>query len=129
MANGKKSAAIREMVALSIASGRTVKDAAISNNVSIRAVAHWLKHDPPFVQRVDSLRADMISRAAGRIANDMTSAAKTLRKLLRDPDSRVRLGAARAVLENGVRLRENTVLEARIVELEKAAAARKEKRP
>jgi hypothetical protein len=129
MSQGKKSAAIREMVALAIASGRTVKDAAITNGVSIRAVADWLRFDPRFVEQIDQLRSGMISSAAGRIANDMTSAAKTLRKLLNDPDSRVQLGAARAVLENGVRLRENTILEARIAELEKAAAARKEKRP
>jgi hypothetical protein len=127
MSHGKKSAAIRELVALSLASGRTIVDAARANNVCIRTVAHWLKHDPAFVRQVDQLRADMISRAAGRIANDMTSAAKTLRKLLRDPDSRVRLGAARAVLENGVKLRESAVLEQRIAELEKLAAARKEK--
>jgi hypothetical protein len=129
MAQGKKSAAIRELVALSIASGRTVKDAATSNNVSIRAVANWLKVDPSFVRQIDQFRADMVSRAAGRIANDMTSAAKTLRKLLQDPDSRVRLGAARAVLENGVRLRDATVLEARLAEVEKTLAAQREKRP
>jgi hypothetical protein len=129
MAQGKKSAAIREIVALSLAAGRTVKDAATTNNVSVRTVADWLRYDANFVQAVDSLRADMISSAAGRIAHDMTSAAKTLRKLLRDPDSRVQLGAARAVLENGVRLRENTILEARIAELERLAAERKEKKP
>jgi transposase-like protein len=128
MATGRKSEAKREAVALSLASGQTAKAAAAACGVSERTIGNWL-NESSFVQRVDSLRADMVSRAAGRIADDMTRAAKTLRKLLSDPDSRVRLGAARAVLENGVRLREATILEARVAELEKAAAARKGTRP
>jgi hypothetical protein len=82
-----------------------------------------------FAQRVDQLRGDMVSRASGRLADDMTRAAKTLRRLLSATSASVRLGAARTILETAAKLRETTVLEQRLRALEEQAARRKEKRP
>jgi hypothetical protein len=48
----------------------------------------------------------------------LTEAADTLRALLRAKSRSVRLGAARAILELGTRLRESVELEQRIAALE-----------
>jgi hypothetical protein len=52
----------------------------------------------------------------------MTAAAATLRKLLKAEAETVRLGAARALLELGTKLRESAELEERLRALEEKAA-------
>jgi HEAT repeat protein len=52
------------------------------------------------------------------MTDGMTEAADQLRQLLAAESESVRLGAARALLELGVRLRESVDLEARIAALE-----------
>src|SRR5262249_46637746 len=80
--------------------------------------AHRRLADAAFARRVTELRGEMVSRAVGRMARGMTSAANTLLALLGAADERVRLGAARAVLELGGKMREATELEARLLALE-----------
>src|SRR5262249_20615884 len=79
----------------------------------------WTRmQDPAFKERVSSLRAEMVSRAVGRLSEAMGEAADTLRALLTDPDAKVRLGAARSVCELAGKLRERKDLDRRIAELE-----------
>jgi hypothetical protein len=75
--------------------------------------------DPDFRQRVDELRTEMVGRALGRLADGMTDAADTLRALLRAEGESVRLGAARALLELGAKLRESVELASKLEELER----------
>ena len=82
--------------------------------------------DPDFRQRVAALRSEMIGRAMGSMADAMSDAAAGLRGLLAAESESVRLGACRAILELGVRLREAVELETRIVALEQREAARSE---
>jgi HEAT repeat protein len=67
----------------------------------------------------------MLAQALGRIADGMSEAATTLRKLLKAKSESVRLSACRALLELGVKLRESVELEERFVELERRAELKK----
>jgi hypothetical protein len=107
-------------LAAALAAGKTVADAAAAAHVSERTAYRRLA-DPGFRCRVTELRAGMVERALGRTADGMASAARTLRRLLRSDSDSVRLGAARALLELGVKLRETVDLEQRLAALEAAA--------
>jgi len=67
---------------------------------------------------VIELRAEMVQRALGRMAERMTEAADVLGELLRAKDDRVRLGAARACLDLSIKLRETVDNEERLQALE-----------
>jgi hypothetical protein len=111
-----------EALALALASGQTVRDAAAAAGVAERtATRRWA--DAAFRRRVAELRGDMVGRALGRMADGMTEAADVLRALLAaDTPPAVRLGAARSLLELGVKLREAVELEARLTSLEEQFA-------
>jgi hypothetical protein len=82
--------------------------------------------DPAFRRRVGELRAEMVQRALGRMADGMAEAADVLRQLLAaGTPATVRLGACRALLELGVKLRESVELEARLGALEDEAHVRR----
>jgi hypothetical protein len=102
---------------LALAAGRTVRDAALAAGVGERTATRRVA-DPAFRRRVAELRAEMVGRALGRMADGMTEAADTLRLLLAARGESVRLGAARALLELGAKLRESVELEQRILALE-----------
>jgi hypothetical protein len=106
---------------LALASGQTVRDAAqlagIGERTATRRVA-----DPDFRRRVAELRGEMVARAMGRLADASVTAVETLRSLLAAEGESPRLGAAKAILELGTKLRENVELEQRLVTLEKAFA-------
>jgi hypothetical protein len=71
------------------------------------------------------MRERMIRRGLGILSRSLAGAAMTLRQLLKSDKPAVRLGAARAMFELHVRVREATEFEARIVELERRAAVAK----
>lgn len=114
--SGRKNADTALVAAL--ASGATVEAAASLAGVSERTVYRRLE-DPDFKKRATEARAEMIEQAVGKLAQLSAAAASTLGVLLgpATPPS-TRLGAARAVLELGARLREGEDLEKRISELE-----------
>ena len=109
----------QEAVALALASGQSIREAAASCDVGERTVKRWLTR-PTFRRRVGELRGDMVDRALGRLADGMTEAADVLRQLLAAEGESVRLGAARSLLELGVKLRESVELESRLAALEAA---------
>jgi hypothetical protein len=72
---------------------------------------------------LQALRGDMVSRTAGTLTAAAIEAVRTLLELQKSSTSdAVRLGAARAVLEMGMKVRESADLEERLAALEKAAA-------
>jgi hypothetical protein len=111
-----------ESLALAVAGGQTLRDAATVAGVSERtATRRWA--DAAFRRRVAELRADMVVRSVGRLADGMAEAADVLRALLTPgTPPAVRLGAARSLLELGVKLRESVEIEERLAALEAAAA-------
>lgn len=102
---------------LALASGQTVRDAARTAGVGERTATRRLA-DPAFARQVDALRAEMVRRALGKMADGMAEAADTLRQLLRAESESVRLGACRAALELSVKLREAVEFEQRLAAVE-----------
>jgi len=101
-----------------LAGGATVAEAAKTAGVSERTAFRRLQ-DPAFRQRLETARQEMVERASAMLAEMGTQAAATLRALLEPTvPPTVRLGAARAALELGARLRENEELARRLTELE-----------
>jgi hypothetical protein len=113
--NGRRNA--DEALALALARGQTSRDAAASAGVAERT-AYRRRADGAFRRRVVELRAEMVAMALGKMADSMTDAAGTLRQLLNPESESVRLGACRAILELGVKLREAVDHEERLQALE-----------
>jgi hypothetical protein len=111
----------REAAVLAIACGETVAAAARKANVAERTLYRW-RSDDGFRRDVNQARAEMFSRALGCMAEGIVSGALTLRQLcLKGKSESVRLGAARALIELGSKLRENVELEQRLSALERQA--------
>src|SRR5262245_4600726 len=109
----------QEAAALALAKGCSETEAARESGAGERTISTWKATDPACRARVQALRAEMTSRALGRLVEGMASAADTLGYLSRKAKSeQVRLGAARALLELALKVRETTELEARIAALE-----------
>jgi hypothetical protein len=112
-----------DALALALASGKTITEAAAAADLSRRTATRQVA-DPDFRRRVAALRAEMVARALGKMADGMTDAVDTLRALLNAEGESVRLGAARSILELGNKLREAVELEERLAEVERLVAER-----
>ncbi len=77
-----------------------------------------LAEDPAFRRRVDAIRTDLFGLAVGRLSQLAGKAADALAGLLEARNEAVRLQAAKAVLECGMRLREALDLARRVEEIE-----------
>lgn len=105
-----------------LAMGKTVEEAAKAAGVS-PATAFRRLQEPTFKAEVGRLRSAMLERALGTLSEASTLAAMTLSDLASGAESEtVRLGAAKAVLEIGTRLREHVDFDERIAALERNAA-------
>jgi hypothetical protein len=85
--------------------------------------------DPAFRARVNALRNEMISEVVGRLVYAATAAVRTLEALLTARSDTATLGAAKAILELGVRLRESTEMAQRIEELERVTREQRQNEP
>jgi hypothetical protein len=101
-----------------LACGATVESAARSANVSPATVYRRL-NDPEFCRQLQEIRGDMVQRASGMLTASGLESVKTLLALQNESTpAAVRLGAARAVLEFGIKVREVADLERRLRALE-----------
>jgi hypothetical protein len=108
-----------DVLLLSLACGATVDAAAAKAGVSSATVYRRLNEEN-FQLRLRDLRADMVQRTGGMLTAAAGEAVKTLLALQKETiASSTRLGAARAVLELGMKVREVAELEQRLVALEK----------
>jgi hypothetical protein len=125
-ANGRESGPLspkQEAAALALARGCTLHGAAEESGAGERTIRTWTATVPAFTRHIAQLRAEMTSLALGRMVEGMASAADTLGYLCRRGKSeQVRLGAARALIELGTKLRETVELEERIAALEAGAS-------
>ena len=111
---------------LALACGASVDQAARQCGLNSRTVYRRLA-EADFRRRLQALRGDMVSRTAGTLTAAAGEAVRTLLELLKSTASAaVRLGAARAVLEIGMKVREAADLEERLAALEENAAARQD---
>lgn len=104
---------------LALACGGTVEQAARQTKLSERTVYRRLQ-DPEFRRQLHSIRDDMVQRSAGMLTAAALEAVRTLLALqsATTPPA-VRLGAARAILEIGMHVREVSDLAERMAELER----------
>lgn len=116
-ANGSK----KESVAIALASGLSVRKTACQCKIGARTIHRWLE-DRRFQQKVSAFRSDMFDRAVGRLSRISGKAATVLNRLLDSKDERIRLSAAKTVLESGMKAREFFELSERIDALEKLTA-------
>jgi type II secretory pathway component PulF len=107
-----------EVLLTALACGATVDNAAHSAGMSARTVHRRLK-EPVFQERLQQVHTDMLRRTAGMLTAAGLESVKTLITLQQttNPGS-VRLGAARSVLEMGVKVREASELAQRLAALE-----------
>ena len=112
-----------EAFLIALACGATVENAAHSAGLGRRTAQKRIA-DPEFRRRLQEIRADMVQRAAATLTAAAMEAVKTL-LALQQPNvaAATRLGAARAILELGIKLRESGDLEERLVTLEKMLAS------
>jgi hypothetical protein len=103
--------------------GATVESAARQAGVSERTARRRLK-DPAFQQQLQALRADLNQRTAGALTAAATEAVRTLLELLKaSAPPAVRLGAARSILDIGIKLQESAHFEGRLSALEQQLGA------
>lgn len=111
-----------DQLLLALACGATVEAAARQCGISERTVYHRLE-DPEFKKRLDKVRADMVERSSGMLTAAAGEAVRTLLALQKETTpAAVRLGAARAILEVGIKVRQLVELETRMAELEAMVA-------
>jgi hypothetical protein len=117
VAAGRKRKAEAELVA-ALACGASAESAAQRAGVSLRTVFRRLA-DPAFRAQVDAMRAELVRRSTDLFTAAGLSSIKTLMKLQESAESEaVQLGAARAIMEWGCKLREKTEATARIAVVE-----------
>lgn len=107
-----------DQLALALASGQNVPQAAKSAEISERTAFRRLK-EPEFLARVRQARLDMWERAVGQLTDASNLAVETLVALLGESNApSIRLRAASQILVSGPKLLEQTELVARIDLLE-----------
>jgi hypothetical protein len=110
---------LEHQLLLALACGASVEVAAQKLGISESTIRRRLR-DPKFAARLTQMRADMALRVADQLTAASTEGARTMVELMKpaNPPS-VRLGASKAVVELGMKARENAELQARMAELER----------
>ena len=121
-AGGRHRKGAVDAAATALAAGKTVKEAAVAAGIGRRTLTRW-QSEPVFSARVQALRGEMVSRAAGRLSDAMAEASDVLRALLTSGEDRVKLRAASEVLTQGLRVAELVELQRRVEELERRQTA------
>ncbi|MBI1900953.1 MAG: hypothetical protein HYS13_07565 [Planctomycetia bacterium] len=111
-----------EQLLLSLACGASAENAARKAGVCERTVYRRLD-DPEFQRRLRKLKTEILQRGVAMITAAQLDAVRTLVELQGHAQAEsVRLGAARAILEMGAKLRETVELEERMAALEERLA-------
>jgi len=110
--------------ALALAAGQSNADAAKAAAVTERTVTRWKADEVAFADRIEDLRSEMLTEAAGLLAHTTTAAAHKLAEIIEVGEERHQLTASRLVLELASRYRVDQALELRISDLETAAGLR-----
>jgi hypothetical protein len=110
--------AVDDVLCMTLACGATLEVAAQKAGVSKSTVQRRMQ-DPQFRTQLKEVRSDMVERAAGTLTAAATEAIRTLLALQQTTiPHAVRLGAARSILEIGIKMREVADLEERLTALE-----------
>jgi hypothetical protein len=107
-----------DVLVLALACGASPEGAAQKSGLGLRTVYRRLA-EPAFRQRVDQVRAEMERRLAGMFTATGMTSLKTFTTLQESASSEaVRLGAARAIIELGCKLRQSVEMNERMAALE-----------
>jgi len=117
MAIAKRKRRGEDALAAALGSGHAMKEAAKLAGISLRT-ARRISTDPAFKARVRELRGQAIEQSAGLLADSGAEAVTVLRALLRSESDTARLNAARTILDNLLRWREQLDLAERLEALE-----------
>ncbi|MGV1080774.1 MAG: hypothetical protein ACOYD1_13160 [Candidatus Nanopelagicales bacterium] len=112
----------QEQAAAALAAGASLKAAAAVVSVEVRTLYRW-RTQPAFQARLDQLRGEMIERAVGLLSRLAAASVIALARSLRSADEAVRVRAATAILDRLISVREHAAFDARLRELEEAAAS------
>lgn len=123
--SGRHRAGSTEALLAAIVSGSSVAEAASAAGVSARTAARRLA-EPATQTRLADLRAEALAAVADRLATAAADAVDLLALVVVDSTviAGVRVRAASVLLAQSVALRDATLLERRIAQLEALAAAR-----
>lgn len=125
MAAGGRQNADSALIA-ALTTGATIKEAAKDAKVSERTAYRRLE-DPGFKAQLSAARDLLIGETVGRLVAATSSAVDTLQELLADERSTVRLGAARSIIEQALRIREASELAERVTRLEQELHVQRQK--
>jgi len=112
---------------VALACGDTVKEAAERAGVGERTVYRRLA-DQSFIAKVNKARNMMVSQAVGKLSLNCAKAAGTLEKLLDSDNPRIRLQAAKAIMDHAIKLSDSWAIEQRLLYLEGLMTPVSEKR-
>ncbi len=113
-----KNALSEDALLLALACGATVESASQKSGLSQRTIYRRME-DPIFRKKLQTYRNDMVGRATSMLIAASMEAVKTLLALMGSGSATAaRLGAARSVLELGLKLRQATELEERMSQIE-----------
>lgn len=113
-----KREAVDEALLAVLACGSTIQQEARQVKVSERTIRRRLA-DVEFSQKLQALVGDMVVRTSRVMTAASLESVKTLMNLQKEPHpSAVRLGAARAMLEIGMKVRDAADVEQRLAALE-----------
>jgi hypothetical protein len=101
-----------------LASGLSIKGAALDAQIGLRTLHTWLD-DPAYRAFVASIQDQVLAETIGRLVCSATKAAAALDELLLSQTEMVRLRAALGIIDVMIRSREHGTLAARVAELEK----------
>jgi hypothetical protein len=104
-----------------IAAGERYDRTAEQLGLHERTVRRWAA-DEEFAAEVRVIRGQALADAAAHLSDGLTAAATTMVELLGDDDPKIRLAAAREVVNTFCRIRDAHLLEARVASLEARAA-------
>jgi len=102
-----------------MARGCTVTEAAEHAGIS-RSTAHRRLADPKVRQRITEARSATVERAGALLVDSWARAVARLVEFTESPNDTAAVGACKALLDYGLRLREAGELEERIAALERA---------
>jgi hypothetical protein len=117
-----------QAAALAFATGKTVAEAAEASSTSVRELYRWRKK-PAFQRLVARRRDEITAEVVGRLCALGNKAVATLDVLMDDPLPRIRLGAAKAVMESLVKATDLIEVRQRLEALEQALVGKGGARP
>jgi len=113
----------RSLLALELAAGNTVAEAAATVGVSERTVYRQLKKTD-FREKVRQLKDTILDGATSRMGHRMNKAVDTLYTMLDDENSSIRIRASRAIIGLGLKMRDAVDTNERLNEVERELAER-----